>query len=83
MPAGRQDATQLHSALYFPKKAVKPAQQKPLVEFVRVGFGTSEGRACRVIGYHRSAYRYRSRAKDQPALRMRLRELASVRVRYG
>jgi putative transposase len=27
--------------------------------------------------------RYRSRAKDQTALRMRLRELAAVRVRYG
>ena len=50
---------------------------------MRVGFGTSERRACRVIGYHRTTYRYRSRAKDQTALRMRLRELASVRVRYG
>ena len=62
---------------------MKPAQQRPLVEFVRVGFRTSERRACRVIGYHRSAYRYRSRAKDQTALRMRLRELASIGVRYG
>ena len=53
------------------------------MEFVRVGFRTSERRACRVIGYHRSTYRSRSRAKDQTALRMRLRELASVRVRYG
>lgn len=57
------------------------------MEFVRVGFRTSERRACRVIGYHRSTYRYtyryRSRAKDQTALRMRLRELAGIRVRYG
>ena len=28
-------------------------------------------------------YRYKSQAKDQTALRMRLRELAGVRVRYG
>src|SRR5262245_5406571 len=57
------------------KKAVKPAQQKPLVEFVRVefvrvefvrvGFAVSERRACRVIGCHRKTYRYKSRAKDQ------------------
>jgi len=53
------------------------------VDFVRVGFAVSERRACRVIGCHRKTYRYKSRAKDQTALRMRLRELASVRVRYG
>jgi putative transposase len=53
------------------------------VEFVRVGFAVSERRACRVIGCHRKTYRYQSRANDQTALRMRLRELASVRVRYG
>jgi putative transposase len=53
------------------------------VDFVRVGFRTSERRACRVIGYQRTTYRYRSQAKDQTALRLRLRELASVRVRYG
>jgi putative transposase len=53
------------------------------VDFVRVGFVVSERRACRVIGCHRKTYRYKSRAKDQTALRMRLRELASVRVRYG
>ena len=62
---------------------MKPAQEKPLVDFVRVGFGVSERRACRVIGCHRKTYRYRSRAQDQTTLRMRLRELASVRVRYG
>jgi putative transposase len=62
---------------------VKPAQQKPLVDFVRVGFGTSERRACQVLGCHRKTYRSRSRAKDQTALRIRLRELAGVRVRYG
>ena len=53
------------------------------MDFVRVGFVVSERRACRVIGCHRKTYRYRSRAKDQTALRMRLRELASGRVRYG
>src|SRR6516165_9541287 len=65
------------------KKAGKPTQQKPLVDFVRVGFVVSERRACRIIGCDRKTYRYKSRAKDQTALRMRLRELASVRVRYG
>ena len=50
---------------------------------MRVGFVVSERRACRVIGCDRKTSRYKSRAKDQTALRMRLRELASVRMRYG
>jgi putative transposase len=54
-----------------------------LVDFVRVGFVVSERRACRVIGCDRKTYRSKSRAKEQTALRMRLRELARVRVRYG
>jgi putative transposase len=51
--------------------------------FVRVGFQVSERRACQVIPVHRSSDRYRSRARDQTALRMRLRDLAAARVRYG
>jgi putative transposase len=39
------------------------------VDFIRVGFGVSERRACRVIGCHRKTYRYQSRAQDQTALR--------------
>jgi len=36
-----------------------------------------------VIGIRRSSYRYVSIAKDQSALKMRLRDLAAARVRYG
>jgi putative transposase len=32
---------------------------------------------------HRTRYRSRSRAQDQPPLRRRIREIAAVRVRYG
>jgi putative transposase len=40
-------------------------------------------RACGLVGLNRSSYYYRSRAKDQTALRMRIKDLASSRVRYG
>jgi putative transposase len=50
---------------------------------VRVGFQGSERRVCQVIPVHRSSYRYRSMARDQTALRLRLRDLAAARVRYG
>jgi putative transposase len=53
------------------------------VQFVQVGFQVSERRACQIIPIHRSPHRYRSIARDQTALRMRLRDLAAARVRYG
>ena len=62
---------------------MKPARRRELVAFLRVGFRVSERRACRVIPLARSSHRYRSQAKDQSALRIRLRDLALSRVRYG
>ena len=35
------------------------------------------------MGMSTSSYRYRSQAEDQSALRMRIRDLATARVRYG
>ena len=60
---------------------MKPAQQRAVVGFFRAGFRVSERRACRVAGVPRSTCRYRSVARDQTALRGRLRELAAARVR--
>jgi len=53
------------------------------VQFFRSSFQVSERRACRVAGVPRTTTRYRSRARDQSALRQRIKELAAVRVRYG
>ena len=50
---------------------------------LHVGFPISERRAGAVIGIGRSSLRYRSRASDHTAVRMRLRDLAAARVRYG
>jgi putative transposase len=62
---------------------VKPAQKRAVVCYFRAGFQVSERRACRVVGIPRSSYRYRRAARDQTALRLRLRDLAAARVRYG
>lgn len=43
----------------------------------------SHRRAAGLLHLQRSVYYYRSRAKDTTALRMRLRELAASRPRYG
>ena len=52
---------------------MRPTRRRELVRFLRVGFKISERRACRVIPIARSSQRYRSQAKDQSALRIRLR----------
>jgi len=46
-------------------------------------FQVSQRRACRLIRLARATFWYRSQARDQSALRMRLKELAAIRVRYG
>lgn len=53
------------------------------MQFLCVGFQVSERRACQAIGIGRSSYRYLSTARDQTALKMRIRYLAAARVRYG
>src|SRR4051794_12342648 len=80
---GRPDAGQAAVAGGDHKKTVKPAQRRELVAFLRVGFTISERRACRVIPIPRSSQRYQSQAKDQSALKLRLRDLAHSRLRSG
>jgi putative transposase len=50
-----------------------------LIENYRI----SERRACQVIQIGRASYRYRSIRDEQVTLRMRINEIAQVRVRYG
>jgi putative transposase len=50
---------------------------------VREAYQLSEKRACGLMGITRWSNRYRSRKDSQAALRLRLRELAGSRVRYG
>jgi putative transposase len=40
-------------------------------------------RACQLAGFPRAAWYKRSTANDQTVLRMRLRELAHARPRFG
>ena len=50
---------------------------------VREAHGISERRACSIIGADRSAMRYRHRRADDAATRLRLKELAAERRRFG
>jgi putative transposase len=48
-----------------------------------MSYRISERRACRVTRLHRGTYRYRSLKNPWTVLRMRIREIAQARVRYG
>ena len=54
-----------------------------MVQYLCGGYGVSERRACGVSQLHRGTYRYRSHKDPRIELRMRMREIATVRVRYG
>ena len=59
------------------------ARRKAIAVWVQASFRVSERRTCRVLRLCRATQRYVGRRDPQLALRQRLRELASVRVRFG
>jgi putative transposase len=63
--------------------ALTPGQQRLIVVFLMAQFRVLERRACAVSDLARSTFRYRRQATDQTALRLRINELAAVRVRHG
>ena len=62
---------------------VRPALRLDVVGVLRGTYGISERRACSAMGFHRSSHRYSASSDPQVELRMRLRDLAAARVRYG
>jgi putative transposase len=62
---------------------MKPCVKRRITAEIVEGHRISHRRAVGLLQLQRSVYYYRSRAKDITALRMRLRELAASRPRYG
>jgi putative transposase len=62
---------------------VTAEQRRRAVAQVQETAAVSERRACRWLGYHRSAVRYVPLQRGDAALRVRLRELASAYPRWG
>ena len=58
-------------------------RKRAQAQFLCSSFQVSERRACRVLKLERSVYYYRHRRDPQTELRIRLKELAAARVRYG
>lgn len=54
-----------------------------MIRYMQTHYEVSEARACAVAMCSRSLYRYESRRDPRTQLRLRIREIAHVRVRYG
>lgn len=53
------------------------------MNFLKAAFQIGTRKACELAGMNRATYYYRPQAKDQTALRMRIKDIAASRVRYG
>jgi len=62
---------------------LRPRRRRELAGQASAWFDISARRSCRLFGVSRSTFYYRSRAKDRGALKMRLKDLALTRVRFG
>ncbi len=62
---------------------VGPAAKRAAVAHLQTLMGLSERRACSIVSADRTMVRYRSRRPPDAELRVRLRELANERRRFG
>ena len=60
-----------------------PSRRRPVVSYLSATYRVSERRACRVARVPVSTFRYVSMREPRTALRVRIREIAQTRVRYG
>ena len=62
---------------------MRSVRRKSILPRVQTHWRVSERRACRILDVNRETLRYRSKRVDDPALRARIKEIATIRVRYG
>jgi putative transposase len=62
---------------------VKAAPRRAVVDYLKNRYTTSERHACRLAGIARRVYSYKSCRDPQTLLRLRMKELAMTRMRYG
>ena len=65
------------------RKSLRPTRRRELAAWFQGTYGVSCVRAYYLAQFSRAAWYRKSRAKDQTALRMRIRELAHARPRFG
>ena len=82
-PGGGSLARSAYAAGDRPKKAVRPRDRRALARWAQTTYQVSERRVSRLVPMARASLRYQGHRDPQDALRMRLREVAASRVRFG
>ena len=82
-PGGRSDARQADPARGSGKKSLKAVRRREIIDWAREEYPVSARAACSLLQFPRSSYYYQSRRDPRVALRMRLKELAASRPRFG
>lgn len=62
---------------------VTPAARRNVVIYLKESYQFSERRACMIIGLCRSSCRYQAKPKNDDEIRLRLRDLAEKRRKFG
>lgn len=62
---------------------VRPAEKRDAVKYLQERYEVSERQSCLVMRVNRGAYRRQPTRDEQAFLRMRIKEIASTRIRYG
>jgi putative transposase len=62
---------------------VKPVRRRNVVQHFQQAYAVSERRACHGGWFGRASHRYKSRRDPQTPSRLRVKDLAATRVRYG
>jgi putative transposase len=79
----RSDPRQADAPGGAAKKGVRPGRRRAIAHELIGAYRVSARRACGVVGCHRATFYYRAQRRDVTPLRMRLRELAAARPRFG
>jgi hypothetical protein len=65
------------------KKALKPARRRVPAGCIKERLQVATVRACRLAGFSRAGFYHKSRAKDQSALRLRIRRRTHMYLHRG
>ena len=80
---GRPDAGQADPAGGRTKKDLKAVKRRELAAWMQERFKVSVRRSCELALLRRSVWYAKSQARDQSALRQRIRDIAMSRPRFG
>ncbi len=79
----RAHARQAHLVRSRPKKALRPARERALAEWIRERYAVSVRKAIELGQFSDGGWYAKRQARDQSALGLRIREIAHARPRFG